>query len=148
MLVSSAGIKPLPDKVEVIQRIPKPKTVRELKSFLGIAGFYHRFIPHFSHIAQPLTDLTRGVSGKSTASIKWTSDADNAFKHLKSALQNSVTLAFPCPSAKLELTTDASLQAAGAVLHQIIEFEKQPIAFFSRKFTPQEMRKSAFDREL
>jgi hypothetical protein len=146
--VSQNGIKPLAEKIQAIQEMPQPQKIKDLKRFLGMAGFYHRFIPNFSHIAAPLTDLTKNYKAKANAVVEWSEAPKQAFEKLKQAVGNAVQLAFPEAHAQLELTTDASELAAGAVLHQIVNGEKQPLAFFSRKFTTLESRKSTFDREL
>ncbi|MEM7469106.1 MAG: reverse transcriptase domain-containing protein, partial [Pseudomonadota bacterium] len=146
--ISANGARPIPDRVAAISDIPAPETVRALKRFLGMIGFYHRFIPSFSHIAAPLTSLTRGKNIKSSSKVNWNEAASEAFAALKRALRSSVQLALPRHSAHLELTTDASNYAAGAVLHQVVDGQKEPLAFFSRKFSPSEAKKSAFDREL
>ncbi len=148
--ISKEGVKPVPGKVEAILKMTLPQNIRELKRFLGMTGFYHRHIEHFSELAAPLTSLTRGIQGKSLTKISWSEETKNAFEKLKGALQGSIQLAYPSPNpnAELELVTDASSLAAGAVLHQIIDGQKQPLAFFSRKFSERESNKSAFDREL
>lgn len=152
MEITPEGILPLADKVKAIQKVERPKTVEQLKRFLGMTGFYHRFIEKFSDIATSLTNMTRNIDNKtsrlSSRILTWTTEAETAFLNLKQALQNCVKLAFPAPDAKLELATDASGRAAGAVLHQVVNGVKQPLSFFSQKFTNEEVRKNAFDREL
>ena len=95
-----------------------------------------------------MTDLTRGVEGNSNAKVALPPDAVKAFEELKSGLRNCVKLAYPDPDASLELTTDASQLAAGAVLHQVKDGERMPLAFFSKKFSRTEINKSTYDREL
>lgn len=148
--ISAAGIKPLPSKIRAIIDFPRPQTVKGIRRFLGMAGFYHRFVPDFSKIASPLTDLTRSKTGKGNHRLNWDAndEAAKAFTALKKALENSVTLAFPDPSAKIHLVTDASGVAVGAALNQVRDGKTEPLAFFSAKLSPQESQKSAFDREL
>ena len=112
--ITAKGAQPSPTKLDAIDQYELPTTVRDLKRFLGICGFYHRFVPNFSCTAAPLTDLTRNVNTKSNTPIVWTETAKSAFSSLKRALKNSITLAFPSPRAQLELATDASNRAAGA----------------------------------
>lgn len=145
--ISIHGIKPKRTKLEAIDKFQLPKTISDLKRFLGMAGFYHRFVPHFSGLAAPLTDLTRGAP-TSKKPIVWNEVAKSAFLKFKEAIKQCVMLHFPDPSARLELTTDASATAAGAVLHQIVNGKREPLAFSSSKFTAAESKKSAFDREL
>ena len=58
-LISEEGIQPLPEKLESIRNMPAPKNVREIKQFLGLAGYYRKFVPRFSDLSRPLTKLTR-----------------------------------------------------------------------------------------
>lgn len=146
--ISESGFGPVAEKVAAVQAIKLPETVRSLKRFLGMVGFYHRFISAFSRIAAPLTSMTRGKGVTPRTKLIWTETSKQAFEDLKDALRKTVLLAFPKPDAPLELTTDASNDAAGAVLHQIVNNQKEPLAFFSRKFSFLESKKSAFDREL
>ena len=146
--ISADGFRPLDEKVSAIDAIEMPQNAKSLRRFLGMCGFYHRFVPKFSDIASPLTDMTKGYRKNSKAKLQWTDVSRQAFVDLKLALKRSVKLAFPSPEAHLELTTDASASAAGAVLNQVRNGVKEPIAFFSRKFTENEAAKSAFDREL
>lgn len=146
--ITSTGIRPIPGKVSAIAAFPRPETVKGLKRFLGMAGFYHRFVPGFSSLAGPLTDLTRSKAGKGNHKLSWNPDANTAFESLKKALQQAVTLSFPDPHAEIQLVTDASGVAAGAVLNQVKAGVCEPLAFFSAKFNDAESKKSAFDREL
>lgn len=147
--ITSQGVKPDPSKVTAIGETPLPTTAHGLRRFLGMAGFYHRFVKNYSAIATPLTDLTHNIKSKSkNETITWNEEAKAAFTSLKIALKEAVQLAFPNPDADIELTTDASQFAVGAVLHQIVDRQKQPLALFSRKFSQNEAKKSAYDREL
>lgn len=147
MHLSPSGVKPAETKIAAIKNFKTPVTVKEVKSFLGLCGFYHRFVPQFSHIAAPLNDLTKAKT--SGQKVVWSEAAETAFCKLKQALGRSLTLAFPVPGARLELVTDASSTAAGAALHQVAASGvRQPLVFFSRKFSTRESQKSAFDREL
>ena len=148
MNISAQGIEPVKGKVDEIRNFPRPTTIQGLRRFLGMAGFYHRNVPHFSEVAAPLTDLTRNHKKGSSTDIKWTEVSNKAFDDLKSSLHAAFRLNFPHPQAKLELTTDASGTAIGAVLHQMVNGERQPLAFYSAKLKPNESKKSAFDREL
>lgn len=139
--LSKNGIRPIPEKVDAIAQYPLPMTVKSLKRFLGMAAFYHRFIPGFSHIASPLTDMTRSKVGQGNFRLEWSTDAKDSFDSLKKAVCEAITLSFPLPGAELTLTTDASGSAAGGVLHQRVTGTLQPLAFFSAKFSPLESKK-------
>lgn len=140
--ISASGLKPLESKLTAISCFEKPTITKGLKCFLGLAGFYHKFVPGFSRIAAPLTEMLRDRSEKGNQPLTWNETSDAAFLELKLALRSSVRLAFPARDGKLELTTDASEQAAGAVLNQIVNGTTQPIAFFFRPNLPNYRLKS------
>ena len=144
--ISSGGITPLDDRVSAIKNFDRPESKKSLKKFLGMINFYHRFIPHAAALLAPLHGLT--ASDDRAASVTWTPEADAAFSAAKAALADVTQLAHPVKDAALSLSTDASSTAAGAVLHQRVGGSLQPLAFFSRKFTPTQRRYSTFGREL
>ena len=143
-VVDSVGIRPLPDKVKAITDFPFPQSVKSLRRFLGMANYYNRFIPNFSSVLQPLTDLLRGNPKK----ISVTAEAEKAFSSVKASLAAATSLHHYNPEATLVLKTDASQLAVGAVLQQVIHGEVQPLEFFSRKLQPAQVRYSTFGREL
>ena len=147
--VSAAGITPLQSKVEAIQDYPQPTTTGQLRRFLGLVNFYHRFVPHCADILQPLHALLSAhpVRPKS-APLTWTTDAETALDAIKAALQNASLLSHPHPTAEVCLMTDASLTGVGGALQQRIDGAWQPLSFFSRKLTPTQQRYSTFGREL
>ena len=147
--VSAAGITPLQSKVEAIQDYPQPTTTSQLRCFLGLVNFYHRFFPHCADILQPLHALLSAhpVRPKS-APLTWTTDAGTALDAIKAALQNASLLSHPHPTAEVCLMTDASLTGVGGALQQRIDGARQPLSFFSRKLTPTQHRYSTFGREL
>lgn len=142
-VVSSDGIKPDPAKVSAVREWPAPKTVREVRSFLGLTSYYRRFIRHYSHKALPLTELTRG-----DVPWRWGSEQQTAFDALKQALSTAPVLIIPDPQLPYEVYTDASQFALGAVLLQNHGKGKQPVAFLSRKLTPTERAYPTGDREM
>src|SRR5678815_2640985 len=115
-----------------------------------MVNFYHRFIPSAADILRPLNALLKPSRKGSSAStsIDWTDEARLAFSTIKEALASSVLLVFPSPTAPTRIHTDASDHAVGAVLQQYLEGEWRPLAFFSRKLQPPEVRYSAFGRKL
>ena len=149
-IVSAEGLKAQPEKIEVIQNMIRPKTVKQLQSFLGMANYYRKFIRDFSDIAAPLTKLTGGKANdkKNKRQIAWNEEAEAAFIKLKEALAEKVTLSFPDLSKSFFLTTDASNIAIGGVLQQKDENNHlRPLTFFSRKLNQSEMNYSTIEKE-
>uniref|UniRef100_A0A3B3HGA7 ribonuclease H n=1 Tax=Oryzias latipes TaxID=8090 RepID=A0A3B3HGA7_ORYLA len=143
-VIGNGMIKPQVNKVSAIEACPLPQTRKELRSFLGMAGFYQRFIPHFSTRAAPLTDMT---GAKCPNKIKWTEDAVTAFKDLQKSLSESPVLYSPDFEKPFVLQTDASERGLGAVLLQGTSEERHPVAYVSRKLLPREVRYSTVEKE-
>ena len=141
--VSPGGIKASPGKVKAVIEWPKPKSVHDVRSFLGLASYYRRFVRGFSEMARPLTELTRaGVEWR------WSTSQHQAFNRLKLALTTAPVLKLPDFQRQFVVTTDASDAAVGAILEQDFGNGLQPVAFASRKLNNAEMRYSAYEREL
>lgn len=115
-MISEDGVSPLPSKTEAVKQIPVPKTVTEVRSFLGLSGYYRRFIKNYATISAPLTKLTTKTS---TKQFNWTTDCENAFTHLKTSLCKSPVLVHPKFDREFLLQTDASDIGLGAVLSQL-----------------------------
>ena len=141
--VSPGGIRASPGKVKAVIEWPRPKSVHDVRSFLGLASYYRRFVRGFSEIARPLTELTRAG-----AEWKWSTSQHTAFNRLKLALTTAPVLMLPDFEKQFVVTTDASDAAVGAILEQDFGNGLQPIAFASRKLNNAEMRYSAYEREL
>ena len=144
-LVDSQGIRPLEEKVKVIQEFPQPAMKHDLRKFLGLINFYHRFIPNCAQLLQPLNNLLSTCSDKT---IQWTQPAIKALDNTKQALATATLLFRAKLDAPTCIMTDALDVAVGAVLQQFIIDQWCPIAFFSTKLKPAETRYSAFEREL
>ncbi|PAA74262.1 hypothetical protein BOX15_Mlig002146g53 [Macrostomum lignano] len=142
-LISEQGIAPDPGKVEVIRSMPSPTTNEEVKRFLGMLGFYRRFIPGFSQTARVLHD----VSVKSR-DFAWSSDCERAFRELKDRLTTAPVLRLPDFTKQFVLSCDSSQFAVGAVLSQLHGDAELPVAFASRTLNKAERNYSATDREL
>ena len=141
--VSPRGIQALPGKVRAIIDWPRPKGVHDVRSFLGLASYYRRFVRGFSEMARPLTALTRaGVDWE------WSTAQHQAFNRLKLALTTAPVLKLPDFGKQFIVTTNASDVAVGAILEQDFGNGLQPVAFASRKLNDAEMRYSAYEREL
>ena len=147
--VTAGGVAPLPNQLSAVADFPQPATVKELQAFLGAVNFYRRFIPAAAKILLPLTAELKG-GRKGAEPLEWSEDMLTAFQSIKTALLQSVCLAFPRDSAELSLATDASATHVGAVLQQLepLAQEWRPLGFFSAKLEKAQLSYSAFDREL
>ena len=117
-LVSGEGIEPLPEKLEAVRKMPPPTTPKEVRQFLGLVGYYRKFVPKFADIARPLTNLT-----KLDVPCEWTNRCQEAFEFLKQMLLKEPILKYPDPSKPYTLFTDASKFAWACVLTQEYEHE-------------------------
>ena len=142
-VVGINGVKPDPAKIKAIKEWKQPKNVKELRSFLGLAGYYRRFIQDFAKIATPLTNLTR----KKTP-YKWTTNEDAAFEELKTKLTDAPVLKTADPNRDYVVTCDGSDTAVGAVLSQAYDTGDHPVAFESRKMNSAEANYPTHEREL
>ena len=112
-LISDEGIQPLPEKLESIAKMPVPKNAKQVKQFLGLVGYYRKFVPRFADISRVLTKLTC-----KDEEFKWTPECDKCFHMLKDYLQEAPILRYPDPAASYTLYTDASKYAYASVLTQ------------------------------
>lgn len=127
-IVGNGCLKTDPDKVQAIRDFPMPKTKKQIRSFLGMTGWYQRFIANYAAIASPITDLI----GKQT--FHWTTEAQNAFETLKDRLTSSPILSHPDFKRPFVIQCDASMTGVGSVLYQLDDDgNEHPIAFMSRK---------------
>ncbi|MGI4793839.1 MAG: RNase H-like domain-containing protein, partial [Janthinobacterium lividum] len=145
-VVSQQGVSMQQHKVAAVNSWPVLKSVRDVRAFLGLAGFYRRFVRDFSKIAQPLTDLTQVADGKA---FSWGRPQQAAFDELKRALTSAPVLAHPDPQRQWTVQTDASGYAIGAVLsQQQDDGVLRPVAYWSQKLNSAERNYSATEREL
>lgn len=142
------GIRPTFKKIKSIVDFPLPKTIVELRRFLGLANFYRRNVKNAAQIQAPLNNFLRDSRKNDKRVIPWDSLSKAAFEQVKHKLANATLLSHPSVNAEICLITDASNTGIGAALEQRIENEWKPIAFFSRKLTPAQCNYSAYDREL
>ena len=141
-VVSAGGIAVDPAKVEAIENFAPPTNPKSLRSFLGLASYYRRFVPSFSKVAGPLYSLL-----KKDAAFQWTSDCQRAFDTLRDLLVNTPILAFPDFSEDFLLETDASRSGLGAVLAQKVDGLTRPVAYASRTLQPHEANYGATELE-
>ena len=128
-------------KVKAIQDYPVPKSKKDVKSFLGLAGFYRMFIRSFAKIAAPLTALLKDTD------FIWSSAQQEAFQTLQAKLMHPPVLSFPDFTKEFYIVTDACDIGIGSTLMQIHNGKYHPIAYHSRKLKPAEINYSVTDRE-
>lgn len=127
------------DKVQAILSCPLPSTKKRVRSFLGMAGWYRRFIPNFSSRAAVLTDLTKKNSPQK---VVWTPECEQAFRDLQDCLCNAPVLENPDFNMPFTVQTDASEVSLGAVLLQGDGETRHPVLYISRKLRSDERRVS------
>ena len=115
-LVSEEGFEPLPEKIKAIKNMPKPKTAKEEKQFLGLAGYYRKFVLRFADLSSPLTNLTR-----QSVEFQWTEQCQKTFDNLRELLTKYPILRYPDPSKDYILFTEASKVGYAGVLTQEYE---------------------------
>lgn len=142
-VISTEGIKPNPDKITAIQNYPIPKTPKEIKQFLGLLGYYRKFIPDFSRITKPLT-----LCLKKGKKVTLDSAYINCFEKCKTLLTNDPILKYPDFDREFILTTDASNFAIGAILSQGSIGSDKPVAYASRTLNESEVNYSTIEKEL
>ena len=132
------------DKVEKIRHASRPETKKQLRSFLGLASYYRKFIQNFSTIAAPLSDRTKN---REPNKVVWLDAQEKAFVTLKDCLASSPILCLPDFKQHFILRTDASDFGLGAVLLQEQDGDKRPVAYASRKLLPREKAYSVIEKE-
>lgn len=137
-LVSKEGVSADPEKLQAIQDWPIPVSITALRGFLGLTGYYRRFVRNYAAITTPLTELLKHNK------FLWGPQAQAAFDSLKQVMTSLPVLGLPNFFIPFDVTTDASGVAVGAVLSQ----EMHPIAFFSQKLCPKMQLASAYEREM
>ena len=143
-VIGCGTVAPDPTKLATIQNFPVPTSKTGVRAFLGLAGYYRRFIPNFSEVSTPLTNLTRKSA---PTKPDWTPACQAAFDTLRSSLSSMPVLQNPNFQQPLLPQTDASEVAAGAVLAQKdADGLEHPVAYFSRKFLPREQRYSTVEK--
>ena len=143
-IVSEEGVSTDPQKVEAVLNWPVPRTVYDVRAFLGFVGYYRRFIKGFSKAALPLRKLLIGLESQGKKSAKqtpvdWGEEEQIAFDTLKSLCCKAPILAYPNYKLPFILHTDSSLEGLGAVLYQVQKGVKRVIAYASRSVNKTEM---------
>ncbi|TKA49304.1 hypothetical protein B0A49_13706, partial [Cryomyces minteri] len=143
-VITTKGIRMDPKKVETVQEWKTPKNVKDVRAFIGFAGFYRRFIHRFSTIVDPLVRLT-----KKDTPFSWNMACTQAFEELKTAFTSAPILKHFDPEAQIVVETDASNYVSAGVLSQ---YDSQgvlwPVAYFSKRHSPAECNYEIYDKEL
>ena len=141
--IGADGLRVAPDKIGAVRQWPQPSSVTEVRSFLGLANFYRRFVRDYSRIALPLTELT-----KDTVKWQWGAEQQKAFDALKAALCSPPVLLVPDQSKPFVLNCDACKYAIGATLQQDHGNGLQPVAYFSAKMSDAERNYDVREQEF
>jgi hypothetical protein len=142
--VSRTGLKVDPKKIDKVKEWPKPRTVREVRQFMGLVNYYRRFVQDLSKIGRPLYALT-----KEGTTFKWGEDCETAFQLIKELLCSTQVMSYPNFNKPFRLTTDASKTGLGAILEQEQDDGTvRPIAFASKSLLDTETRYTTIELEL
>ncbi|KAF9762051.1 Retrovirus-related Pol polyprotein from transposon 17.6 [Nosema granulosis] len=148
-IISEGLVKPDPDKIQCIKQYPLPTTVRELRSFLGIANYCREFIVDFAGKTKCLYDLLKGETKRSVRRLNHSEETIDAFNMLRKSLTETTSRAQPDFTKEFILTTDASEIGMGAILSQINEKgQERMISAFSKNFDKHQKNYSVTDKEL
>jgi hypothetical protein len=142
-ICTPSGIRPDPRRIRAIEEYPVPRTVRDIRAFIGLAGYYRWHVRNFAELAKPLTNLTR-----KDVPFNWTAEQQNAFDQLKRSLSTEPLLIYPDFSQPFIVACDASTKEVGAVLSKIREGEERPVAYCSRQLNSAETKYSVTELEL
>jgi hypothetical protein len=141
--VDREGMHMMEDKVRAIREWPTPTSIEDVRSFLGMVGYYRKFIANFSSIAAAMTQLL-----KKGSHFEWTAELETSFRKLIQATTTAPTLILPDPQRPYVITADACGFGVGACLMQDHGKGLQPIAFLSKKLTAAELKYQNHEREL
>lgn len=137
-IISSAGVATDPQKIAAMLHWPKPTNVTEVRAFLGLTGYYRKFVKGYGILAKPLTNLLRNKT------FQWTEQAQRAFDALKVAMTSTPVLTLPDFSAPFTVEIDACADGIGAVLMQ----EGKPVAFLSKALGEKHKHLSIYENEF
>ena len=142
-VVTGNGVRPNPENLAKIKQWPQPKSVTQIRQFLGLASYYRRFVKDFSKIVAPMVKLT-----KKGENFVWSSECEQSFLEIKSLLMKSPIMAYPNDEGEYILDTDASDVGIGAVLSQVQDNQEKVIAYGSRTLNKAERNYCVTDKEL
>ncbi len=142
--ISAAGLYKTKAKIDAVMEAPRPTNVSELRGFLGMVNYYHKFLPNLAMVLHPLTEMLR-EDGRSWA---WSESCDKAFLEAKQMMTSDCVLTYYDPAKPIRVACDASPYRLGAVLsHQMPDDTERPIAFASRALSKAEKNYSQIDKE-
>lgn len=144
-VIENGKIYPSPNKTVAVRRFPVPRSLKGVRSFLGLTGYFRKFIPHYSTIAKPLSDMF-----KKDQKYVFNEAQMQAFESLKQSLTGDTVLKIYRPENETEVHTDASQDGSSAVLLQRSSDDGQmhPIYYTSRKTTPAERKYTSYELEV
>ena len=141
-IISSDGLMPNPSRVDILKNKKPPRNLKDLRSFLGLASYYRRFVQGFAKIVAPLNNLL-----KKDCRYIWSNECQVAYESIINCLINAPILNYPDFNKTFYVTSDASLDGIGAVLTQIHDNKHLPIAFYSRTLNNAEKKYPMYDLE-
>ena len=142
-VVSAHGVSTDPEKVKAVREWPVPETVKEVQSFLGMAGYYRQYMPDFSTVAKPLSHLSN-----KDVTWCWGPECQEAFEEIKRRLTQAPILGYPDPRLTYILDTDASATGVGAVLSQAQKGKERVISYYSKTLDAAQRNYCVTRREL
>lgn len=142
-IVSESGISTDPDKISAIADWPVPRSVKEMRSFLGLCSYGRRFVREFAKIARP-----RHALCENNSKFLWSADCQTSFDQLKQNMTESPILSYPLPDISFILDTDASDKAVGSVLSQVQDGSEKVIAYMSKAVNKHERQYCVTRKEL
>jgi hypothetical protein len=137
-VISAQGLSTDPSKIQAIQNWPQPKNVKKVRGFLGLVGYYRKFVRNFGIIAKPLTSLLC-----KDIPFVWAAEHEASFQQLKLALSTAPCLALPDFNQPFHIEIDASATGVGAVLLQ----NGRPLAYISKSLGPRNKGLSTYEKE-
>ena len=142
-LVTEEGIRPDPKNVEKVLSWPKPETAEEMAGFLGLCGYYAKFIANYTGVCKPLRD-----AAQRPGQLQWCDEMREAFKHLRRVLASPPVLALPTFRGTFILYTDACNSSVGSVLSELVNGTERVIAYDSKILTKSQVKWPTYDKEL
>jgi hypothetical protein len=143
-IVGQGKLRPEDNKVEKILHVNAPTTKRQVRSLLGLVGYYRKFVPNFASVTAPISDL---LSAKAGSKLKWTESCQVALDTIQARMSSHPVLLLADLSKPFMVRTDASSVGIGGILLQEHDDVLHPVAFVSRKLLPRETRYSTIERE-
>jgi hypothetical protein len=137
-LISEEGVAVDPTKVQGVRQWPTPKNVKGVRGFLGLTGYYRKFIKDYGKLAKRLTELTKKDN------FYWNEETNKDLQHLKRVMTSPPVLVLPNFELPFEVECDAAGRGLGVVLMQ----QRQPVAFFSKALSEGNLAKSVYEKEL